>query len=337
MDNFELRFECLDSRDDYHAQRKAQSLGIDPSSYEPVFDDGIEFDPFQCSEDNVGVREQRRQLDMQEMSDLLTNMGWTNSKCDLKSHIPASFDYPLKNSTAWRVEIAKMKSDRLKNTLKKNKDQPHDFPNMYPNQVEVLDQNILEEKSRSKQTQNLIDTLCIEFNLNVEQERAFHIVANHAVSPISDQLKMYIGGMAGTGKTQVLETLREFFKRWYQSQRMIVVAPTGTAAALVQGSTYHSIFGINSSEEGEFWKMSISQICSRLAGVDYLFLDEVSMLSCKDMYKISAKMATALNHPLLPFGGMNMIFAGDFAQLPPAIGGESVSLYSHTIGSSSSD
>ncbi|KAF5373940.1 hypothetical protein D9758_000888 [Tetrapyrgos nigripes] len=55
------------------------------------------------------------------------------------------------------------------------------------------------------------------------------------------------------------------------------------------------------------------------------------------MYKISAKMATALNQPLLPFGGMNMIFAGDFAQLPLAMGGESVSLYSHIIGSNSSD
>ncbi|KAF5327982.1 hypothetical protein D9758_017671 [Tetrapyrgos nigripes] len=58
------------------------------------------------------------------------------------------------------------------------------------------------------------------------------------------------------------------------------------------------------------------------------------MLSCKDMYKISAKLATALNLAHLPFGGMNMIFAGDFSQLPPAIGGEGVALYSHSIGSS---
>ncbi|KAF5334277.1 hypothetical protein D9758_015539 [Tetrapyrgos nigripes] len=61
MENFELRFECLDSRDDYHAQRKAQSLGIDPSSLEPEFDDGVHFDPFKCSDDHIGVREQRRQ------------------------------------------------------------------------------------------------------------------------------------------------------------------------------------------------------------------------------------------------------------------------------------
>ncbi|KAF5348958.1 hypothetical protein D9758_014201 [Tetrapyrgos nigripes] len=337
MDNFELRFECLDSRDDYHAQRKAQSLGIDPSKLEPDFDDGIHFDPFKCSDDSLGVRERRRQLDMQEMTDLLANTGWTNAKCDLKSHIPASFDYPSMSPAAWRLEIAKMKSNVITNKLKENKDQQYNFPNKYPDQVEVLDQHMLEEKLRSNQTQKLIDDLCLEFSLNLEQERAFRIVANHAVSSISDQLKMYIGGMAGTGKSQVLKTLREFFKRRLQSQRMIVVAPTGTAAALLQGSTYHSVFGINSSEEGEFWKMSASQICSRLSGVDYVFLDEVSMLSCKDMYKISAKIASALNRPLLPFGGMNMIFAGDFAQLPPAMGGENVSLYSHTIGTSSSD
>ncbi|PBK90546.1 hypothetical protein ARMGADRAFT_1046900 [Armillaria gallica] len=39
-------------------------------------------------------------------------------------------------------------------------------------------------------------------------------------------------------------------------------------------------------------------------------------------------MATCLNKPELPFGGMNMIFAGDFAQLPPVIGGENSALYS---------
>ncbi|KAK0421549.1 hypothetical protein EV421DRAFT_1726886 [Armillaria borealis] len=39
-----------------------------------------------------------------------------------------------------------------------------------------------------------------------------------------------------------------------------------------------------------------------------------------------------LNKPDLPFGGMNMIFAGDFAQLPPAIGGERASLYSPNEG-----
>lgn len=33
-----------------------------------------------------------------------------------------------------------------------------------------------------------------------------------------------------------------------------------------------------------------------------------------------------------PFGGMNMVFAGDFAQLAPAMGDEKISLYSRFIG-----
>ena len=53
------------------------------------------------------------------------------------------------------------------------------------------------------------------------------------------------------------------------------------------------------------------------------------MLSCHDMYKISAKLAKAMNVYDLPFGGINIIFAGDFAQLPP-VGG--APLYSGTVG-----
>jgi hypothetical protein len=39
----------------------------------------------------------------------------------------------------------------------------------------------------------------------------------------------------------------------------------------------------------------------------------------------------------IPFGGINMVFCGDFAQLPPAIGGEHVSLYSRMIGTFTTD
>jgi hypothetical protein len=42
----------------------------------------------------------------------------------------------------------------------------------------------------------------------------------------------------------------------------------GTAAALVGGSTYHSILGINDKS---------ASTVSRLDGVNYMFLDEVSM------------------------------------------------------------
>jgi hypothetical protein len=40
------------------------------------------------------------------------------------------------------------------------------------------------------------------------------------------------------------------------------------------------------------------------------------MISCNDNYKISSQLAKVLNELELPYGGMNMIFSGDFAQLP---------------------
>jgi hypothetical protein len=176
-----------------------------------------------------------------------------------------------------------------------------------------------------------IEEISHAFCLNKEQNRAFRIVANHACSADSEQLKMYIGGMAGTGKSQVLKALIEFFSRRKESHRLIVVAPTGSAAALLGGSTYHFTLGIN-SEGGHSSNIQLAQVKSRLEGVQYLFVDEVSMLSCRDMYLISARLARVLNCLDTPFGGMNMIFAGDFAQLPPVIGQQSSALYSRTVG-----
>jgi hypothetical protein len=143
---------------------------------------------------------------------------------------------------------------------------------------------------------------------------------------------MYIGGMGGTGKSQVLKAVSSFFESRNETYRFIVVAPTGTAAALLSGSTYHSVLGINDMNGGAQATKTLMQVQTRLLGVDYIFLDEVSMLSCHDMYRISAQLCKVMDESTLPFGGLNMLFAGDFSQLPPPVGGENVSLYSRIVG-----
>lgn len=98
----------------------------------------------------------------------------------------------------------------------------------------------------------------------------------------------------------------------------MVLAPTGTAAALLNGSTYHSVLGINDAMDNERIEgVTINKVRERLRGVEYIFLDEVSMVSCAALYNISAILALALGEPEEAFGGINIIFAGDFAQLPP--------------------
>jgi len=141
---------------------------------------------------------------------------------------------------------------------------------------------------------------------------------------------MYLGGMGGTGKSQVLKALIDFFKDRNESHRIIIIAPTGSAAALLNGSTYHSVLNIGSDQARNDARSQIS-VRERLDGVDYIFLDEISMVACHELYQISASLAKARNMTETPFGGLNMIFAGDFAQLKPVFGSP---LYSHTVGTS---
>jgi len=168
--------------------------------------------------------------------------------------------------------------------------------------------------------------------LNREQERAFRIVANHATIDNPTQLKMYLGSMGGTGKSQVLKALIDFFKERNESHCIMILAPTGSAAALLNGSTYHSVLGIGSEGNRTRNKQTSQRnVRERLDGVDYIFLDEISMVACHELYQISASLAKARNMTKIPFGGLNMIFAGDFAQLKPVFGSP---LYSQTVGTS---
>ena len=80
--------------------------------------------------------------------------------------------------------------------------------------------------------------------LNSEQERAFRIVANYVTASRGEQLFIYLGGMGGTGKSQVIKTLMHFFKSRNESHRFVVLALIRTAAAFLQGSTYHSFLGV---------------------------------------------------------------------------------------------
>ena len=197
-------------------------------------------------------------------------------------------------------------------------------------EVKIIDKTYLTAKFKAKveKDQGFINNTVSDFSLNAEQERPFHIIANHASSNKPEQLKMYLGGMAGTGKSQVIKALITFFQACNESHCIIVMAPTGNAAALVGGSTCHSVLGINDKISSN---ISMAKVRTRLEGVDYVFLDEISMLSCHDLYKICTQLTKAFNEPNKPFGGINIVFAGDFAQLPPVGGGESISLYSGNI------
>ena len=58
-----------------------------------------------------------------------------------------------------------------------------------------------------------------------------------------------------------------------------------------------------------------NELTGHWEGVDFLFVDEYSMIGCSMLCDISKALSVA-KEDKRPFGGINIIFAGDFAQLP---------------------
>ncbi|EPS92922.1 hypothetical protein FOMPIDRAFT_1101569, partial [Fomitopsis schrenkii] len=143
-------------------------------------------------------------------------------------------------------------------------------------------------KASEEKIQDIIDNTAKTFMLNSEPEHAFRIVANHASEPQGEKLKMYLGGMAGTGKSQVIKTLIHFFNTRNEGYRFICMARTGSAASLISGSTYHSMLGF--SKYGESSDNSLRDVRDHVNDVDYMFIDEISMVDCNHFYDISARL-----------------------------------------------
>lgn len=181
---------------------------------------------------------------------------------------------------------------------------------------------------------SLMQRMIGKHTLNDEQARAFTMAATHITSPdTSTPLQMILAGHAGTGKSQVVKSLIDFFVSRNEAYRNLIMAPTGSAAAHVDGSTYHSVLCIGRTDR--ISKAALDKIKSRLADIDVLIIDEYSMLACTDMYSICERLCLAMNLPLDAFAGKHIIMSGDFAQLPPA-GEAKQSLYNSKVGSRSS-
>jgi len=153
-----------------------------------------------------------------------------------------------------------------------------------------------------------------EFSLNTEQERAFRIIAEHSMLTRPDPLRMYLGGPGGTGKSRVIQALTEFFQRQGQDRRFRLASYTGVAARNIQGMTLHSALCLNRRSAKS--SSTHRDLVAMWEGVDYLFIDEVSMIGCNLLLQISEALVDAKGNTS-PFGGISIIFCGDFAQLPP--------------------
>jgi len=276
---------------------------------------------------------------MAEVTRIMTGCGWLQDCAENVKNLFTKITPDFHTAAHWKsaVKEAKLLARKLKaRGLPNGQDSGTSNTASKPTTgVRIVDADYLHRdfKAKTKHSRDVIDDIIIEFNLNKEQERAFCIIANHATTSSSEQLKMYLGGMGGTGKSQVIKALISMFERRNESHRFIVLAPTGSAAALLNGFTYHSALGVHIKQKGEEGptkssRATIADAKERLAGVEYVFIDEVSMVACHELFAISSRLAGIFNVHDMPFGGVNIILARDFAQLPPTTGSP---LYSSNV------
>jgi len=239
MNYFNLRYECLDARDDFSAQlKKGKELnGIYPHWLsgntaddmgeidQDDFDDNVDFVQDIDSDGSFSVNPYstygrngliiKAQMEAAEIC--MNNSGWLEKSPDGLLPIDTHAFKPdlVQSAIKWKAVVQQKKVDiiteRNQHGDSRNVRYQQQDPNAYD--VKIIDQSYLTSTFKAKkiEIQREIDCIVQDFHLNKEQERAFRIISNHAVSSKGEQLKMYIGGMGGTGKSQVIKAVLFLF------------------------------------------------------------------------------------------------------------------------------
>lgn len=127
---------------------------------------------------------------------------------------------------------------------------------------------------------------------------------------------IFLTGSPGTGKSFVLQMIIPKLLH----KNVGITATTGCAAINVGGTTIHSFFKLKpDTNVSKHIDKLISTKCDtykKIRDLDILIIDEVSMLDSILCNTISDILKACKNTDRV-FGGIQMIFVGDFFQLPP--------------------
>ena len=100
-------------------------------------------------------------------------------------------------------------------------------------------------KSSTQKYYDVAKEICVQFELNAKQKEVYWLFMDNVLKRLNGeqtkQIISHMGGMAGTGKSRVIKAIKAFHETIGISNSLKVASPTGTSAALINGSTIHSI------------------------------------------------------------------------------------------------
>lgn len=129
---------------------------------------------------------------------------------------------------------------------------------------------------------------------------------------------VFLTGSAGSGKTYTLNQYINYLRA--RRVPVAVTASTGIAATHMNGTTIHSWSGIGIKDElsdRDLTNLSRKQfLADRLKDTAVLIIDEISMLHAKQLNLVNQVLKHVRKNDAT-FGGIQVVVAGDFFQLPP--------------------
>ena len=137
----------------------------------------------------------------------------------------------------------------------------------------------------------------------------------------TSELVMFLSGMGGSGKSTVIKAFYKFaqniskYLEWpYDENTVKITALTGSAASLLHdANTLHMTACLNKrklTEENQ----------QKWVTTKMLFIDEVSFMTSDNLSKLDSNLRHLTQKGNVLFGGVSIIFVGDFHQLNPVKG-----------------
>lgn len=167
-------------------------------------------------------------------------------------------------------------------------------------------------------------------SLNTEQRLFFNHFL-HCMKRTPEQQRFhFLSGGAGVGKSVLTRAVLQAALRWYNllpgvqrgTVKVLVMAPTGTAAFNINGYTIHSALEIPCIQTLRCYEDLSAEQKARLelalADVKLVIHDEIS-LSGRNMFNyINCRLQDITGNKSKPFGGINYLAVGDLFQIKAA-------------------
>lgn len=161
-----------------------------------------------------------------------------------------------------------------------------------------------------------------------------------ALTAVKRGQNIFLTGAGGTGKSHTIRAIVSWAA--HAGIRVAVTAMTGCAALLLnsvgsrtKAKTLHSWAGVGLAREAPH-ELADSikknrKAARRWIDTQLLIVDEVSMMTPEFLEKLDLVARRVRKSPEVKFGGLQLVLAGDFCQLPPISHGDSVYVFKSPI------